>query len=633
MTITWADLDRDRWAWAVSARAELRARLAGLADPDNVASMAHVMLVGDTQAGKTTVLLWLLGVTDSAVDQAAEVLRAGRDWGQSATATPIRYGWSGDPDKWLLVQGKEYKDRTPRLVTADELMHRLADYRSPSGEQIRWRVGDPPLEIGIPEGMADTAKRPALRILDMPGLYTASRQEDRVARELVTRAAPSMSVIVIVQPAHRLADAMQDPTITGNPQLADWHNDPARFRIVLTRAFSADSSRKLLDAHSATTRGDPGEVAALLRGHVTAELVRSAGVLANQDELKKIVFPVDVGQSREEMTSGPGFPVGARAANDLLLAELCETLKDSGSEDGLHLAAPTLQRRIVSLISQKADRRQQRLGRLADERAAAHEQVTEAEGTLKEFRDRHDQIAREVAAIRADAATLAASAAAVERPDRPEMKGPAVRGSQEGDRSALLTAAKKTWDAWHAPGVSHRFPATLPPDFERRLREGYDKTADCCGQCSNVPPARWRHGRPEHCYAKMTAAVADAQGWIMAQLTAHIEPTVSDADRRLAKADAQCHRAERLLATCCQVLAAAAAAYDQAQREAEQDKQNDARELEIARQVLAVHSRHNEHYVRELARRTETASPVERGLLAVAALRAIYDLNRIYGRA
>jgi hypothetical protein len=305
------------------------------AERANVASTAHVMLVGDTQAGKTTMLLWLLGVTDSAVDQAAEVVRAGRgEWRQSATATPIQYCWSGDPDKWLLIQGKGHKDRTPRWVTADELIHWLAAYRSPSGEQVRWRVGDPPLEIGIPEGMADTANRAALRILDMPELHTASHQEDRVVRQLIDLAAPSTNVIVIVQSALRVADAMQDPAITGNPQLADWHSDTARFRIVLTRAFSAGSSRELLNAHAATTHGDPHEVAALLRGHVTVELVRSTGVTANQDELKKVVFPVDVGHSRQIMTSDPSLPAGARAANDLLLAELRETLKDSGSEGG-----------------------------------------------------------------------------------------------------------------------------------------------------------------------------------------------------------------------------------------------------------------------------------------------------------
>jgi hypothetical protein len=632
--ITWPDLDRDRWTWAASARAELRAGLTGLADPDNVASMAHVMLVGDTNSGKTTVLLWLLGVSDGAVEQTAEVLRAGRESGRSATATPVRYSWSGRPDKWLLKQGKEQKDRTPRWVTAEELMERLADYRSPSGEQIRWSVGDPPLEIGIPDGMAGSAPRPALRILDMPGLYAASRQEDKVARDLVSRYAPSMSVIVLVQAAHHVANAMQDPAITGNHHLACWHSDPARFRIVLTRAFSAASSHNQLKAEFGGTRWDPRAVAAWLRAHVTAQLTQSAEVTAGQDGLEKIVFPVDVGETRKDIASGdPGYAANVLPANDLLLAELCGTLEDRASEDGLYLSAPNLERHILSVVQQKKDERQQRRDRLAGERTAAQEQVTEAESTLNRLLDRRDQVASETAGIRADTATLKASKLAVRRPAKPEMKGLAVRESQKDDRSALVQAAGDLWDAWRAPAVSHRFPAALPPDFEHRLRARYDDIVGCCGECSNFLPARWTRGRPDHCYAKMTAAIEDMRSWITAELMAHIEPAVSQADRRLREAGTRCDRAERLLATCRQALSAAVAAYDQAQREAEQEQQDDEKDCAIARQVLAVHSRHNECYVRELARRTQTATPDERGWLAVAALRAVYDLDRMHGRA
>jgi hypothetical protein len=634
VTITWPDLDRDRWTWAVSARAELRARLTGLADPDNVSSMAHVMLVGDTHSGKTTVLLWLLGVSDGAVEQTAEVLRAGRESGRSATATPVRYCWSGDPDKWLLKQGKEQKDRISRWVTADELMERLADYRSPSGEQIRWNVDDPPLEIGIPDGMAGSAPRPALRILDMPGLYAASGQEDRVARELVSRYAPSMSVIVIVQAAHRMADAMQDVAITGNPHLACWHSDPARFRIVLTKAFSAASSHSQLEAEFGSTRWDPRAVTAWLRAHVTAQLTQSAEVTAGQDGLEKIVFPVDVGETRKNMARGdPGYAAHVLPANDLLLAKLCGTLEDRASEDGLYLSAPNLERHILSLVRQKEDRRQQRRDRLAGERAAAQEQVTEAESTLRRLLDRRDQVARETTGIRADAATLAASNPPVHRPAKPEMKGLAVRESQEDDRSALVRAAGDLWDAWRAPAVSHRFPAVLPPDFERRLHARYDDIVGCCGECSNFPPARWTRGRPDHCYAKMTAAIEDVRSWIIDELMAHIEPAVSQAHRRLREAGTRCDRAERLLTTCRQALFAAVAACDQAQREAEQEEQDDKKECAIAKQVLAVHSRHNERYVRELARRTQTATPDERGFLAIAAPRAVHDLDRMHGRA
>jgi hypothetical protein len=634
VTITWADLDRDRWSWAVSARAELRARLAGLADPGNVSSLAHVMLVGDTQVGKTTVLLRMLGVGDGAVDQCAEVLRAGREHGRSSTSTPVRYCWSGDPDKWLFIQGREQKDRVPRWVTADELMVRLADYRSPSGDQIRWRVGDPPLEIGLPEGMAGSGRRPPLRILDMPGLHTESHQEDGLARQLTSRYAPSMSLIVLVQLANKMADAMQDPAITGNPHLACWHSETARFRIVLTKAFSAGSSRKLLTARFGTTSWDPHAVAAWLRGHVIEQLTQSAAIKMDLEEFKKIVFPVEVGESRTNMASrDPGYAANALPANDLLLAELCETLKESASEDGVHLSAPTLERHIVSLVQQKRDERQQRLDRLARERAAAQQQVAAARATQQKLLDRRDQAALETGRICASAGALAASKPVVHRPATPEMKGSAVRDSQEDDRSALMRAARELWDAWRGPEVSASFPSTLPPDFEHRLRARYDEAASCCGECSNVPPARWTRGRPDQCYAKMTTAVEDMRSWITIQLSAHIEPAVSNASRQLAEADARCDRATRLLATYRQALLDAAAAFGEEQRQAAQQEHYEEQELEIAQQVLAVHSRHNERYVRELAARAETATPDARGFLAVAALRAVYDLDRMHGRA
>jgi hypothetical protein len=630
VTITWADLNREQWTWAMSARAELRTQLTGLADPDNIASMAHVMLVGDTQAGKTTVLLWLLGVSDEHAERAAQVLRAGRDYGRSATATPVRYCWSGDPDKWLLIQGREQQNRTRCWVTDQELAERLIAYRSPRGDQLRWCMGDPPLEIGIPDGMAGGAPRPPVRILDMPGLKAESGQEDQVARQLVSRAVPSMSVIVIVQPAQKMADTMQDDTITRNPHLACWHSDPARFRIVFTRAFEADSTLKLLTEEFGAAGGDPRAVAGRLRAHVTAQLIQSTGITADREALEKIVFPVDVGQSRRKMADGQAAIF--LPANDLLLAELRATLEDPASEDGRYLSAPSLERHVESLVRHRGDLRRQRLDRLTRRHAQAQAQVIEAESALEKRRGRLELAARETAGIRDDAATLAAVQPTVRRPRKPDMKGPAVRESQENDRSALLDAATELWGAWRVPGVSRQFPATLPAEFERQLRAQYDLLAGCCGACSTVPPARWRYGRPDHCYAKMTAAVDQMRSWITAKLLEHVQPTVSAAQKQLGNARTQCDRAERQLAIAQQELSAAAAARDRAQQEAEREEQDDERELRIARQVLDVHDRHNERYIRELARRAETATPAECGYLAVAALRAVYDLDRMHGR-
>src|ERR1035441_319478 len=88
-----------RRAWGRGAQTEPRDKLAALADPDGVADIAHVLLVGNTQVGKTTLLLWMLGVTQpQELKEADRVLRAGQGEARSATAAPIRYCWSGDAD-------------------------------------------------------------------------------------------------------------------------------------------------------------------------------------------------------------------------------------------------------------------------------------------------------------------------------------------------------------------------------------------------------------------------------------------------------------------------------------------------------------------------------------------------------
>src|ERR1039457_6766631 len=142
-----ADGVRDRWAWARRAQTELRDKLAGLADPDGVADIAHVLLVGNTQVGKTTLLLWMLGVTQpQELKEADRVLRAGQGEARSATSAPIRYCWSGDADTWLLVHGRS---RQRKWLAADEMLERLASFRSPNGGGSTWQGGGPPPGVGL----------------------------------------------------------------------------------------------------------------------------------------------------------------------------------------------------------------------------------------------------------------------------------------------------------------------------------------------------------------------------------------------------------------------------------------------------------------------------------------------------
>lgn len=65
------------------------------------ADLGQVMIVGDTQTGKTTLLVRLLGIDAPArVQEATNVPRGNRGIGRSATASPTKYRWSLDGTQW-----------------------------------------------------------------------------------------------------------------------------------------------------------------------------------------------------------------------------------------------------------------------------------------------------------------------------------------------------------------------------------------------------------------------------------------------------------------------------------------------------------------------------------------------------
>lgn len=134
--LNWHDLDQNRWAWSKEAIVRLRAELRGIDEAIEHTDLAHVMVIGDSQVGKTSLLLRLLGVTDPvAAEQAAAPLRGGRNRGESATAVPIRYQWSGDQDSWSLVHGAE---RQTEWLSSVALEAKLASFRTGEGDHLQW---------------------------------------------------------------------------------------------------------------------------------------------------------------------------------------------------------------------------------------------------------------------------------------------------------------------------------------------------------------------------------------------------------------------------------------------------------------------------------------------------------------
>jgi hypothetical protein len=189
----------------------------------------------------------------------------------------------------------------------------------------------------------------------------ASGRKFRAARELVTRAAPSMSLIVIVQHAHKMTVAMQDPAITESPHLASWCDDPGRFRLVFTHAFSQGSVREDLARALGAQPWEPAAVIGWVRRHVAGQLAKSTAAEVDPAALADVVFPVDVGDSRQRIADGDRrYAESVLSANDLLLQELRGTLQERASEEGLYLSAPNLANHISALILRQRRHRQQK---------------------------------------------------------------------------------------------------------------------------------------------------------------------------------------------------------------------------------------------------------------------------------
>lgn len=613
----------------------LRAELRGIDEAIEHTDLAHVMVIGDTQVGKTSLLLRLLGVTDPvAAEQAAVPLRGGRDRAESATAVPIRYQWSGDQDSWSLVHGAQ---QHTEWLTCSALEAKLASFRTGEGDHLRWDPADRPLEVGLPEWLAGPSPRRDLRVFDLPGLHASGDQERDVARALVRTYAPVMNFIIFVLPGDQFAEVVRDPAITENPFLANWGNQPERFNLVFTRAFSnAKVSEHLVEQLGPPRRNswDRDRVIETTRKYFDAQLALSGLPSGGMSTL----FPIEIGESWRELVQGipadADYAAEVGPANDWLLGRLGETITGFSDEESAYLAAPEIATRVETLVHDNRRRRAARMNTVENALASATGARENADALTAKAEQHLLRVTEHATQLQNKVGDLAKRSINYQRPEAPEMTGPLVRGKQEEERTAWTEAARSTWEKWRRQTGGSEFPALPPHDLTAGVRTEYDRLCSCCQQCeTNWFKRAWRASEtPEHCYGKMTNVADDLQTWIRSALKDHACPTVEAAEKQaraarrkvgLARRNAIALRAEEMTAR--QVL-------DTAREETAQEESEDARNLEVARSVRAVHNEQNEKYVRELLTRAGTAGDDERGLLFLAALRGLYDLDRMFKR-
>jgi len=597
------------------------------------------MVVGDVQVGKTTLLIRLLGVTsEESVKDAEDVLRAGREQGDSATPVPIRYRWSTVRDHWLLVRGQS---RQPEWLESAELRDFLARYRSPEG-QLGWHHSNRPLEIGLPTRLADEReRRPELRVLDLPGLFARDQLEQEGAQAIVSRFAPLMSLIVFVQRADNIGDAFHDEVIRTNPYLTDWVNNIDHYRVVLTHAFSLETQQAgFVDRLTGQDAGarSPQAIATHLRLHLARQLADSLPGTVDAGRLANVLYPVELGYSWNDFArKHPRVAALVRPANELAIGQLGRSIEVATDEDNYHLHAPEIALRVAGIIRRQAADRAVELASGQQRLKAAAGQLSTAERTRESKAAERDQAADSLERLKRAVAALAGRRPPFDRPPEPAqpMKGHIVRALQEDERVAWYAAAEAMWLSWRNDYASDLRPASFPqnvPLSEDALRKYYaDKKVRCCGECTENWLLRTLHRseKPEYCYGRMTAAADDMTTWIQAMLTQAAarylrpaEETLTDAETRLRAAVRQRDGAQRKVG----------AAQRDLQRAMADDKAARSRDRTALARVEAVTSvinRENQAYVLGLLNLMAAAPGPERGWYVIAVLRALYDLERM----
>ncbi|GGN96490.1 hypothetical protein GCM10011579_098010 [Streptomyces albiflavescens] len=629
-----ADLDRLRWSWSAEAAAWLRARLRGVDEALEQSDLAHVMVLGDSQVGKTTLLLRLFGVTDpEAATEAAVPLRAGRGRGRSATPVPIRYQWSGDPDHWSLAYDDPGDEsgahRGTAWLTSGQLEKRLRSFRTgATGDRLRWESRARPLEIGLPGRFAGPERRTDLRVFDLPGLHSAGAEEQEAAKALLAVYAPVVDHVVFVVSADQFAEMVRDPAITENPFLLGWGEQAHRFSLVFTRAFSGDSVRRHLQA----VLGEPGSpcwtrdrIVAAVQEHYADQLLVS--------ELPSVapsgLFPVEIGESwKELLDSDPDYAEAVAPVCDDLLRRLTDTVARYSDPDRRHLAASEIAARVEIVVRDNVRRREQALNAAAQAWRRAKRAHTQALAFVHRAREAAKAARQRTEALRKRLERLAEWPVVYVRPDAPEMKGNLVRAKQEEERAAWTEAARRAWTDWRETTEEPEVPRQPPHDLSTRIREKYDELCRCCHLCE-----RWKRfvgDTPDHCYGRMTGVGTRMPAWIRTTLREHAD----SATARLAKAEAdterQCAVASRYADHTAEALARAVAELDDLLEQATEEQVEDAANLTVARSVRAVHSQRNETYVHRLLGRAAQSDGDERSWLVLAALRGIHDLNRMF---
>lgn len=279
---------------------------------------ANVGVFGNSQVGKTTLILKLLGVRDDS--SLHNILRGNRGSGRSVTPTIMVYFKSDKDDDYFY-----YKEFNSKEIKLDEqqLKGRLQSLRDYHDQKFYFYPNnhfESSVIIKIPKSyFSEDREQLGVNIVDLPGINSNDKTEHNYVNDLIKKVLPIIDITLVVESSQNFKDRITKFNI---PQIDEFWYLPERFRLILTYTFKNGSEEKWISGEH-TINSD------MVLNRIYEQLVDSIPTFSK----KMRVYPVEFGDSWNKLKrEKKELYEKVKPINEIFLDELARDINNSISE-------------------------------------------------------------------------------------------------------------------------------------------------------------------------------------------------------------------------------------------------------------------------------------------------------------
>lgn len=239
----------------------------------------NVCVYGRSQVGKTTLILKLIGIKQENIQVVGNILRGKRKRGNSATIVATVYSMSIDDYFYY----EEVNGQVEKL-DEDGIESKLSELRN---KAYCGNASIDKVKISIPKKYFDVEQlQMDINIIDLPGIESADKKEyDHVAK-IVRKFVPISNMILLIERADQVA-YLRNIDIPG---IEAWHEDIERFKLILTRSVSNNSTRTQITQIEDIDKED---YVKLFEEDINKDVY--------VDISKNVIFPLEYGESWDNL--------------------------------------------------------------------------------------------------------------------------------------------------------------------------------------------------------------------------------------------------------------------------------------------------------------------------------------------